>query len=267
MLRAVALSLAWLGVAAADMPIAVPAQAAGEAPVEVEVRDLRLDPDAGAPVVQLAEKAARGRSLPIWIGPFEAQAIATELAGMSPPRPSTHDLMRALVDALGARLDRVVVHQLVRGTYHARLELDRPGGERVRVDARPSDALALALRLRRPIFVEPAVFAAGDETDGGPTRAFGVTVQDLTPELAEALAVPGLRGALVTDVDPTTPARKLRRADVVTGVDGEAVASAGDLMARLERGPAGRAMRVAVRRQGQPLEVRMRVGPPADRDR
>jgi hypothetical protein len=175
--------------------------------------------------------------------------------------------MRKLVETLGARLERVIVTQLVAGTYHARLELVRAGGEQVTLDARPSDAVALALRLRRPILVEDGVFAASHDADGGPAQAFGISIQDLTPELAEILAAPGLRGALVTDVDPTSPARKLRRADVVTGVDGEAVASADDLLAQLERRRDGRAMRVALRREGRPLEVRVRVGPARSRDR
>jgi bifunctional DNase/RNase len=255
MWRAVVLSLVWLAVARAAPQ------------VEVEVKSVRLDPDTGSPVVQLVEKAGRGRRLPIWIGPFEAQAIAVELEGVAPPRPLTHDLMRGLVETLGGRLERVVVNQLVQGTYHSRLELARAGGQHVTLDARPSDALALALRLRSPIFVEDAVFAASDETPGGPSQAFGITVQDLTPALAEVLALPGVHGALVTDVDPSSPARKLRRADVVTGVDGESVASAGELMSQLERRRDGKAMRVALRRQGQPLEVRVRVGPRPVRDR
>jgi S1-C subfamily serine protease len=136
----------------------------------------------------------------------------------------------------------------------------------VNVDARPSDAIALALRLRRPIFVEPAVFAASDEATGAPAQAFGITAQDLTPDLAEVLA-PGAHGAVVTDVDRTGPARKLHRADVITGVDGEAVGSARDLVAQLERRGDGHAMRVALQRDGRPIEVRLRVAPVSGADR
>jgi S1-C subfamily serine protease len=119
----------------------------------------------------------------------------------------------------------------------------------VTIDARPSDAHALALRLHRPIFVDEAVFAAGGG-DGSThaSRAFGLTLQDLTPELAEGLALRGVRGAL-------------------TGVDGESVASAAELVSQLERRRNGQAMRVALRRQGQPLEVRIRVGAAPPRDR
>jgi uncharacterized protein len=255
MWRAFAITLAWLGATALA------------APVEVQVKAVRLDPDVGSPVVQLVEKGGQGRRLPIWIGLFEAQAIATELEGVAEPRPSTHDLMKEIVRALGARLDRVVVSQLQHDTYLARMELEQSGGQRVNVDARPSDAIALALRFRCPIFVEPAVFMASDEASGAPAQAFGVTAQDLTPELAEVLASPGLHGALVTDVDRTSPARKLHRADVVTGVDGEAVRSARELVAQLERRGDGQAMRIAVQREGKPLELRLRVAPAGSGDR
>src|SRR2546429_7964085 len=77
-------------------------RAAG-APVEVEVRGVRLDPTTGSPVVQLVEKGKGGRELPIWIGPFEAQAIAAEMQGMLLPRPLTHDLMKRLVASLARR--------------------------------------------------------------------------------------------------------------------------------------------------------------------
>src|SRR5262245_41149869 len=255
MWRAAVFTLVWVSVAAAARPI------------EVEVKGLLLDPDAGSPVVQLAEKAGRARSLPIWIGPYEAQAIAVELEGVAPPRPLTHDLMRALIEKLGAKLERVVVDQLVQGTYPARLELVRAGGEHVSLDARPSDALAIALRLGRPIYVDEAVFAAGEASEGGPARAFGLSVQDLTPDLAEVLALPDPHGALVTDVDRTSPARKLRRADVITAIDGEPIGSAEQLIAQLERRREGQAMRVALRRQGQALEGRLRVGAPGSHER
>src|SRR5262249_11715085 len=170
-------------------------------------------------------------------------------------------------EALGARVDRVVVSELVHDTYLARVELERAEGQHATVDARPSDAIALALRLRRPIFVEPTVFAAADEATGAPAQAFGITVQDLTPDLAETLAVPGVQGALITEVDRRSPARKLHRADVVTAVDGESVRSASDLVAQLERRGEGQAMRVAVQREGRPLEVRLRVTPSGHGDR
>src|SRR6185436_11243475 len=106
------------------------------------------DPVVGTPVVRLTEKPAGdhgARELPIWIGPFEAQAIALEIQGVPPPRPLTHDLMKQLIERLGAKLVRVEITDLREGTYFATLHLEGPGGKGLSVDSRPSDAIALAL--------------------------------------------------------------------------------------------------------------------------
>src|SRR5207248_4368484 len=134
--------------------------AAGAAgPVEVKVDGVMLDPDSGSPVVRLVEKAKAHRELPIWIGPFEAQAIALEMQGVPAPRPLAHDLMKQLVERLGAKLDRVEIVDLHDNTYFARLHLQGADGRELAVDSRPSDAIALALRLHGPILVADELFA------------------------------------------------------------------------------------------------------------
>src|SRR2546427_11562928 len=127
--------------------------AAAAGPVEVKVDGLALDPDSGSPIVRLVEKAKAHRELPIWIGPFEAQAIALEMQGVPAPRPLTHDLMKQLVGRLGGKLTRVVIGGLRDNTYFATLHLQSPGGQELTVDARQSDAIALAHRLHGPILV------------------------------------------------------------------------------------------------------------------
>jgi len=92
------------------------------------------------------------RVLPIWIGTAEALAIALELRGEKPPRPLTHDLMRNILDELGVRVVRVVIHDLVDRTYYAYITLETPFGVR-EIDSRPSDALALALRTNAPVYI------------------------------------------------------------------------------------------------------------------
>src|SRR5919197_418555 len=114
------------------------AAAATAATVEVTVHGMGIDPVTGSPVVRLVEKAKAGRELPIWIGPFEAQAIAIEMRGVPPPRPLTHDLMKQLVERLGGKLTRVVIGELRDNPYFATLHLDRPGGKELTLDARPS---------------------------------------------------------------------------------------------------------------------------------
>ena len=96
------------------------------------------------------------RFLPIWIGPFEAQAIAVKLHDLWLPRPLTHDLMSSMIADLGARVERIVVTDLAGGTFYARVLLIADGGS-VEVDSRPSDAIALALRVDAPIYVERSV--------------------------------------------------------------------------------------------------------------
>lgn len=118
--------------------------------VRVRVAHLGLDRTSNTPVVVLKEEEGE-RTLPIWIGAPEANAIALELQGVKPERPLTHDLMRLLVAGLGGELRRVVISGLRENTYVAELLIYR-GGEVFEVDARPSDSIALALRMHAPIY-------------------------------------------------------------------------------------------------------------------
>jgi len=106
--------------------------------------------------VVLLKERERDRYLPIWIGPWEANAIATRLQGVAPERPLTHDLFIATLTAMGAKLRRVIISSLAEETYHATLELELDG-RTIEVDARPSDSLALAVRAGVKIFASEAV--------------------------------------------------------------------------------------------------------------
>jgi bifunctional DNase/RNase len=123
--------------------------------VAVEVASIGVDPT-GTPVVLLEDRNGE-RSLPIWIGVAEAHSIAAEMERRRPPRPNTHDLAKRLIDDLEGALDRVVVTELREGTYYAVIFLSTRG-RRIEVDARPSDAIALALRCGAPLFVREALF-------------------------------------------------------------------------------------------------------------
>jgi bifunctional DNase/RNase len=122
--------------------------------VEVEVLRLAFDQTAGTPVVILREKAGE-RLLPIWIGEPEAQAILLKLHGIESPRPLTSDLLKSVLDKTGNRVDRVVINDLRDETFYATIYLD---DARYRIDSRPSDAIALALACKVPIFVLPQLF-------------------------------------------------------------------------------------------------------------
>lgn len=133
--------------------------------IEMKVKGLMWDPVSRMPIVIL--KTQEGESvLPIFVGLFEANAIAQQLDGSLSPRPMTHDLLGNLIDALHGRVDRVVITDLRDNTFFAIIHLEK-NGEKLAIDARPSDAMALALRVKVPIFVEDAVLerssATGDE--------------------------------------------------------------------------------------------------------
>ena len=121
----------------------------------MEVKALIVDPIANMPVVILRD--AEDKSfLPIWVGVFEANAIALQLEGIRTPRPLTHDLLRQALERLGASTERVVITRLHENTFYAEIHL-LVGGTPVVLDSRPSDAIALALRTESPLFVEEAV--------------------------------------------------------------------------------------------------------------
>jgi hypothetical protein len=128
---------------------------------EVRVRvDRVVVDDHDTPVVVLEEEGGT-RWLPIWIGSAEARSIALEMEALHPPRPNTHDLARDLIHGLDAEVVRVVVTELRDGTYYASLHLRSDAGV-VRIDSRPSDAIAIALRADAPIFVREPLFSHGE---------------------------------------------------------------------------------------------------------
>jgi hypothetical protein len=123
--------------------------------VEMKIRGLMMDPVTNMPIVIL--KDVNGTAvLPIWVGIYEANAIALEIEKVSTPRPMTHDLMKNLLLGLETRVHKVVVSDLREDTFYALIWLERDG-ETITIDSRPSDALALALRVDCPIFVEEEV--------------------------------------------------------------------------------------------------------------
>jgi len=132
----------------------------------MRVAHLGLDRTTNTPVVILQEEEGE-RTLPIWIGASEANAIALELQGVRPERPLTHDLMKLLVTGLGGELRRVVIASLRENTYLAQLLIYR-GGEVFEVDARPSDSIALALRMNSPIFMNEELLERGNGGDVTP---------------------------------------------------------------------------------------------------
>jgi len=144
--------------------------------VAVRVAGLVLDETADSPVVILEEVDGE-RRLPIWIGLAEAQSIAAGLGDDEPLRPNSHDLSKRLIEGLDGSVERVVVTALRDGVYFARIDLAR-NGRKIEIDARPSDAIAIALRLAAPLFVQEALF----ETSGFDVAPSGREVHAPAPE-------------------------------------------------------------------------------------
>jgi bifunctional DNase/RNase len=143
--------------------------------IEVRIRGLMMDPATNMPIVVLKDVASE-TVMPIWVGIFEANAIAIEIEKMAAPRPMTHDLTRNLIHYLNGTLERVVITELRDDTFFATLWL-RQDDEELAVDARPSDAIALALRADCPIYVSEQVMQSAKLNTSGPPE--GPTAEQL----------------------------------------------------------------------------------------
>ena len=131
--------------------------------IEVKIRALMMDPNSGTPIIILKDVNSE-TMLPIWVGAYEANAIALEIEKLTPQRPMTHDLLRNLIIEMGSQVERVVVTELRDNTFFAVIEMRHNDGTIVMLDSRPSDALALALRADCPIFVDMEVIRASRNT-------------------------------------------------------------------------------------------------------
>lgn len=154
--------------------------------IEVTVARLGLDSAANAYVVILQEKGGE-RLLPIWIGQPEAESIVMEMHNIKPPRPLTHDLCKRLITGMGGALRRVQITKVQDSTYYAELQIQR-GEDVVHIDARPSDSIAVALRLAAPIFAQESLLTAVaiDEEESDQSFLRGGAEHDLSAEQLKA---------------------------------------------------------------------------------
>ncbi len=152
--------------------------------IQVDIIGLSTSPSSGGAYALVLGEVEGNRRLPIIIGAFEAQAIALELEKIQPPRPMTHDLLRDLFESVGAEVLDVVIDELREGTFFAKIRYIHEG-EEDQLDSRPSDAVALAVRVDAPIYVAPSVL----EEAGIPSDEEGVTISE-EPEEEEEPAAP-----------------------------------------------------------------------------
>jgi bifunctional DNase/RNase len=137
--------------------------------VEMKVKSLMMDPVTQMPIVVLRDPSGDSL-LPIWVGLFEANAIALQLENIATPRPMTHDLLRSVLSSMEAEVERIVITDLKENTFYASVQL-RYNGRELTIDSRPSDAIALALRTESPIFVNKGVIDKATRGDSSKDAA------------------------------------------------------------------------------------------------
>ena len=223
------------------------ATTAGElSPGAVKVRVARIgyDEQAGSHYVLLLDETD-SRQLPIMIGENEAQAIVLALHGIKPERPLTHDLIRSIIGKTGNRVDRIEIADMRDEVYYATIYMD---GGRYSIDSRPSDAIALAMGMNAPIYVKDKLFQPASAPEPGAggeipatAQALGLTVEQLTPELAAYFGQSGGRGVLVSGVSSPAEKAGVARGDIVVKVGDREVKALDDFSreaAELKRGGA-----------------------------
>lgn len=190
--------------------------------IEMEVKGVRLDVLGQNPVVILADKEGK-KALPIWIGLLEAHAIERELKSLPTSRPMTHDLLHSILEQVHAKVKEVKIVELKNNTYYAKLFLI-VNKEVIEIDARPSDAIILALKSKAPVYAaariieDQGVSLARKEALG---ERYGIRVQELTPSLASHFNFKGEKGVLVSEVvsGSASEASGIKAGDIVTKVN------------------------------------------------
>jgi bifunctional DNase/RNase len=206
--------------------------------LELQVKGITIDPNGDVPVVIL-EAPTSHEAFPMWIGKQEAQAIAIELQDVPVPRPLTHMLLKNILTNLQVKVERIVIHDLQDNTFFASIYLQQ-GQSSHTIDARPSDAIALAIATKAPIFVAPHVLQAVQTLPTLPTepppalvaKKFGMHMQTLDERLARAFQLPHAGGVLVAFVEAHSQAAQdgINRGDIIMRVDGKTIKTLEDLM-------------------------------------
>jgi uncharacterized protein len=229
--------------------------------VPVELATIGISPLVGAPVVLLRDTES-GDIVPIFIGENEARAILMAMREVPVPRPMTHDLMASLLSALDARLNRVLVDDLVDGTYLGMLELEvGESGQTLLVDSRPSDAMALAVRTGAPILVARSVIAAasGMEYEGLASdqvvSALGITVVEATPDYRETLGLPDEQGLLVWRSTGVAADAGLAAGSLILTVNGQVPAVPMDFLELIRDTPVGEDVQIRYWLDGERHEL------------
>lgn len=153
--------------------------------LEMNLGGLGFDPKNMSPIILLKDSEERN-FLPIWIGMFEAAAIAMELQNFKPPRPMTHDLMTKTIEALQGKIIKIVISEIIENTFYAVIEIETKDKRVIKIDARPSDAIAVSVRVKKPIYVSETVMSkakmVNSDKDEEETKNFKSFIDNIKPE-------------------------------------------------------------------------------------
>lgn len=230
----------------------------------MQVKGVTMDPQGNTPVVILAEPQGH-RAFPIWIGLSEARAIALAMEGVATPRPLTHALLHKILADLHVEIVRVVITDIQNNTFYATILL-RQAQRTLTIDARPSDAIALALQANMPVFVTrkllDAVRTVALPAPSSPpvsTKTLGMHVQSLDATLASVFHLASTHGVLVASVDTGGQAEHhgMRRGDVITGVDGKPIRDLEEFLATCKAKQVGQELIFQVTRDQSPLVIHL----------
>lgn len=232
--------------------------------IEMEVRGVRMDAMGHSPVVILADKEGK-KALPIWIGFSEASAIDRELNQISSPRPMTHDLLYSILRHAQIKIKEVKIVQLKNHTYYATLFLIQ-NKEELKVDARPSDAIILALKAKVPIFIstkileEQGISLEKKEAFG---ERYGIRIQELTPQLASHFNFKGEKGVLVSEVLPGSPSETsgVKAGDIIVKINLKEIGSVQEFEDTMDTLKEERNVKLLIYRDDQYQEINLRLTP------
>ena len=232
--------------------------------IEMEVKGVRIDVVGQSPVVILMDKDGK-KVLPIWIGLPEAHAIDKELQNVSSPRPMTHDLLHSILTQTQVKVKEVKIVTLKDNTYFAALFL-LLNKERIEVDARPSDAIILALKSKAPILVATKIMedqGVALTKNGGLGERYGIRIQELTLSLASHFNFKGQKGVLVSEILPGSPSETsgIKAGDIITKINSKEVGSVQEFEETLDGLRAGSSVQILFYRDKNFQEVSLVLKP------
>ena len=245
-------------------PLSSVSQPRDEDVLEVKVKGVTIDPQGNTPVVILEEQQGH-RAFPVWIGVPEARAIMLAMEGISTPRPLTHVLLHNILVDLHVKIGRVVITDMQEDTFYAAILL-RQGNQTLTIDARPSDALALALHAKVPVFATKklldtvrTVTLQAPPSTSSVVKTLGMHLQNLDATLASFFHLAQTDGVLVSSVEAGSRAEQygMRRGDVITSVDGKPIKDIQDFLATYKEKKVGQEILCQVTRDRHPLTIRL----------